>query len=57
MISVSLGNFLEMYDFGVFSYYAADIGRAFLPTKNEYASLMHSLITFGIGYLMPPLGE
>ena len=40
----------------VFGYYAAAIGRAFFPTKNEYASLMLSLMTFGTGYLMRPLG-
>src|SRR5438045_8221395 len=53
---VSMGNFLEMYDFMVFGYYAAAIGRAFFPTQNEYASLMLSLMTFGTGYLMRPLG-
>jgi MFS family permease len=45
-----------MYDFMVFGYYAAAIGRAFFPTQNEYASLMLSLMTFGTGYLMRPLG-
>src|SRR6202790_4845919 len=45
-----------MYDFMVFGYYAAAIGRAFFPTKNEYASLMLSLMTFGTGSLMRPLG-
>ena len=56
VIRVSLGNFLEMYDFMVFGYYAAAIGRAFFPTRNEYASLMLSFMTFGTGYLMRPLG-
>src|SRR5947209_20441534 len=56
VVRVSLGNFLEMYDFMVFGYYAAAIGRAFFPTKNEYASLMLSLMTFGTGYLMRALG-
>lgn len=56
VIRVSLGNFLEMYDFMVFGYYAAAIGRAFFPTTNEYGSLMLSLMTFGTGYLMRPLG-
>ena len=32
VVRVSLGNFLEMYDFMVFGYYAAAIGRAFFPT-------------------------
>jgi metabolite-proton symporter len=55
-VRVSLGNFLEMYDFMVFGYYAAAIGRAFFPTRNEYASLMLAMMTFGTGYLMRPLG-
>jgi hypothetical protein len=32
VIRVSSGNFLEMYDFIVFGYYAAAIGRTFSPT-------------------------
>jgi metabolite-proton symporter len=56
VIRVAMGNFLEMYDFMVFGYYAAAIGRAFFPTQNEYASLMLSFMTFGTGYLMRPLG-
>jgi len=56
VIRVSSGNFLEMYDFMVFGYYAAAIGRAFFPSGNEFASLMLSLMTFGAGFLMRPLG-
>ena len=53
---VASGNFLEAYDFQVFGYYAAAIGRTFFPSGNEYASLMLSLATFGAGFLMRPLG-
>src|SRR5256886_16141823 len=53
---VPSGNFLEMYDFMVFGYYAAAIGRTFFPSDREFASLMKSLMTFGSGYLMRPLG-
>ena len=56
IVRVSSGNFLEMYDFMVFGYYARAIGRAFFPTGNEFASLMLSLMTFGVGFLMRPLG-
>ena len=49
VVRVALGNFLEMYDFMVFGYYAAAIGRAFFPAQNEYASLMLALMTFGTG--------
>ena len=37
---VATGNFLEMYDFTVFGYYAAAIGRTFFPKSSEFASLM-----------------
>jgi metabolite-proton symporter len=56
VIRVASGNFLEMYDFMVFGYYAAAIGKAFFPSGNEFASLMLSLATFGAGFLMRPLG-
>jgi len=35
VIRVSSGNFLEMYDFMVFGYYAAAIGRAFFLCEGE----------------------
>jgi MFS family permease len=56
VIRVSSGNFLEMYDFMVFGYYAAPIGKAFFPSGNPFLSLMLSLMTFGAGFLMRPLG-
>jgi metabolite-proton symporter len=56
VIRVSSGNFLEMYDFMVFGYYASAIGRAFFPSGNPFLSLMLSLMTFGAGFLMRPLG-
>src|SRR5215831_4185760 len=56
VVRVSSGNFLEMYDFMVFGYYASAIGVAFFPTGNKFLSLMLSLMTFGAGFLMRPLG-
>ena len=56
VVRVAAGNFLEMYDFMVFGYYAAAIGRAFFPTGNPFATLMLSLMTFGAGFLMRPIG-
>src|SRR5215475_5220660 len=56
VVRVSSGNFLEMYDFMVFGYYAAAIGKAFFPSGNAFSSLMLSLMTFGAGFLMRPLG-
>jgi len=56
VVRVSSGNFLEMYDFMVFGYYASAIGRAFFPSGNPFVSLLLSLMTFGAGFLMRPLG-
>src|SRR5207302_2043218 len=56
VLRVSSGNFLEMYDFMVFGYYASAIGAAFFPAGNPYSSLMFSLMTFGAGFLMRPFG-
>jgi MFS family permease len=56
VVRVSSGNFLEMYDFMVFGYYAAAIGRVFFPNGNAFVSLMLSLMTFGAGFLMRPVG-
>lgn len=56
VLRVASGNFLEMYDFMVFGYYAAAIGRTFFPKSSNFASLMLSLATFGVGFLMRPLG-
>jgi metabolite-proton symporter len=56
IVRVASGNFLEMYDFMVFGYYAVAIGHAFFPSDNPFLSLMLSLTTFGAGFLMRPLG-
>lgn len=53
---VASGNFLEMYDFMVFGYFSAAIGRAYFPAASEFASLMFSLTTFAVGFLVRPLG-
>ena len=53
---VASGNFLEMYDFMVFGYFSAAIGRAYFPTTSAFASLMLSMTTFAIGFMIRPLG-
>ncbi|MGN5575463.1 MFS transporter [Enterobacter sp. Lyrl_3] len=56
IFSVTSGNFLEMYDFMVFGYYASAIAHTFFPGDNPFTSLMLTLMTFGAGFLMRPLG-
>ena len=56
VLRVTSGNFLEMFDFFLFGFYASYISRAFFPVSNEFASLMLTFMTFGAGFLMRPLG-
>jgi MFS transporter, MHS family, citrate/tricarballylate:H+ symporter len=56
ILAVASGNFIEMYDFVVYGYYATYIAHAFFPLNSQFGSLMLSLMTFGAGYLMRPLG-
>ncbi len=56
VIRVASGNFLEQYDFFVYGYYATFIAKVFFPGSSPVASLMLSLATFGVGFLMRPLG-
>ncbi|MEM5404060.1 MULTISPECIES: MFS transporter [Paraburkholderia] len=52
----SIGNALEMYDFTVYSFFALLIGRLFFPSDSPYGSLLLAVATFGIGFVMRPLG-
>jgi MFS family permease len=53
---VSGGNFLEMYDFMVYGYYAGAIAKAYFPGADPYASTMAAFAAFGAGFLMRPIG-
>ncbi|WP_425339144.1 MFS transporter [Azorhizobium doebereinerae] len=56
VLRVTSGNFLEMFDFFLFGFYATHIAAAFFPVSNPFASLMLTFGTFGAGFLMRPLG-
>jgi len=56
VIRVTSGNFIEMYDFFLFGFYAQYIATAFFPATSDYAALMMTFATFGAGFFMRPLG-
>jgi MFS family permease len=51
-----VGNVLEWYDFAVYGYVAATIGRSFFPTGDPATELLASFGAFGVGFLARPLG-
>ena len=56
VLAVVVGNCLEYYDFVTFAFFASQIGRTFFPSNTAGVSLLASLATFGVGFLMRPLG-
>ena len=56
VLRVTSGNFLEMFDFFLYGFYATYISKTFFPGDSEYASLILTFATFGAGFLMRPLG-
>ncbi|CAE6820898.1 MFS transporter [Paraburkholderia domus] len=56
VIAASIGNALEWFDMIAYGTFALIIAKLFFPTTNESASLLLALATFGVSFLMRPLG-
>ncbi|MDB6454058.1 MFS transporter [Falsirhodobacter sp. 20TX0035] len=56
LVAAVTGNFLEFFDFTVYALFAVMIGRVFFPVASASGQLMLTLATFGVGFLMRPLG-
>jgi MHS family citrate/tricarballylate:H+ symporter-like MFS transporter len=51
-----VGNWLEFYDFIVYTFFTLQIGDAFFPSHSAFGRLMLSLFTFGVGFIFRPIG-
>jgi len=56
ILSCVVGNFFELFDFAIYGFFAASIGRAFFPATNPAVSLLSSFATYGVGFIMRPVG-
>ena len=56
ILSCAIGNFFELFDFSIFGFFAGAIGRNFFPGTDPVASLLSSFATFGVGFIMRPVG-
>ena len=54
--AASIGNALEFYDLLIYGYFAVIIGKLFFPAQDETTSLLLSVGTFGISFVVRPLG-
>jgi MHS family proline/betaine transporter-like MFS transporter len=56
IVAASLGNAIEWFDFLVYGYFAVTIAKVFFPNGNETASLLATLGTFSVSFLVRPFG-
>jgi MHS family proline/betaine transporter-like MFS transporter len=56
VISSTIGNALEWFDFTVFGLFAGIIGKLFFPADNPSSSLLLTFATFGIAFAARPIG-
>ncbi|MFD7918414.1 glycine betaine/L-proline transporter ProP [Streptomyces sp. NPDC059740] len=54
--AAALGNAMEWYDFGIYSYLASTIGGVFFPSGSDTSSLLQSFATFAVAFLVRPFG-
>lgn len=51
-----IGNALEWFDIAVYGFFAAYIARAYFPTTDQTVSLLLAFGSFGVSFLIRPLG-
>jgi MHS family proline/betaine transporter-like MFS transporter len=56
IIAATIGNVLEWFDFLVYGFFAVTIAEVFFPASNPTVSLLITFGTFGLAYVVRPLG-
>jgi MFS transporter, MHS family, proline/betaine transporter len=56
VIATSLGNAMEWFDFGLYSYLAVTIGKVFFPEIDPSFQLIYSFATFAVAFIARPVG-
>src|SRR5437879_7310122 len=56
IIAATIGNVLEWFDFLVYGFFAVTIAEVFFPASNPTVSLLITFGTFGLSYVVRPLG-
>ena len=54
--AAALGNGIEWFDFGVYSYVAFALGKVFFPNADPSLQIITALATFSIPFIFRPLG-
>jgi len=54
--AATIGNAFEWFDFIIYGFFAVMIARLFFPAGNEKASLLLTFASFGVTFVMRPVG-
>ena len=54
--AASLGNAMEWFDFGIYSYIAVTLGQGLLPVRERHRPAALLLRAFAVAFLVRPLG-
>jgi MFS transporter, MHS family, proline/betaine transporter len=52
-----IGNILEWYDFGVYGFFASEIGSQFFPDSSPGAQRLKAFAIFAVGFIGRPIGS
>ncbi|CAB3764698.1 MULTISPECIES: MFS transporter [Burkholderia] len=55
--AAAAGNALEWFDFVIYGYFAGVIAKLFFPVAGPVGSLLLATATFGVGFVVRPLGS
>lgn len=56
VMATALGNAMEWFDFGIYSYLAVTIGKVFFPEMTGGVQLIYAFATFAVAFIARPLG-
>jgi MHS family proline/betaine transporter-like MFS transporter len=56
VVATGLGNAMEWFDFGIYSYLAVTIGKVFFPEMNGRLQLVYTFATFAVAFIVRPIG-
>jgi len=56
VVSSSIGNVLEWYEYALYAYFSSVISKLFFPTHDPFVSLILTFSTFAVGLAARPIG-
>lgn len=56
VVATALGNAMEWFDFGIYSYLAVTLGKVFFPEMTGSMQLVYTFATFAVAFIVRPIG-